>query len=134
MHPLDGFYLIKEIITFGTNMTMNCPLCGTLMVWLNGSIMHDPPVNHYQCRNDNIYVTKFQDGTYEIQYPKKNNKNSISSKVIQNINISAMVWHVLKMTIFRTKVVVTHITKNGIILSLLTASSTRVEDISMNNY
>jgi hypothetical protein len=32
MHPLDGFYLIKEIITFGTNMTMNCPLCGALMV------------------------------------------------------------------------------------------------------
>gem|GEM_PF-4471927 len=30
----------------------------------------------------------------------------------------------LKMTIFRTKVVVTHITKNGIILGLLTASST----------
>ena len=44
------------------------------MVWLNGSITHDPPINYYQCRNDNIYVTKFQDGTYEIQYPKKNNK------------------------------------------------------------
>jgi len=44
------------------------------MVWLNGSIVHDPPINFYQCRNDNIYVTQFQDGTYEIQYPKKNNK------------------------------------------------------------
>ncbi len=30
----------------------------------------------------------------------------------------------LKMTNFRTKVVVTHITKNGIILGLLTASRT----------
>ncbi|MFY9873462.1 MAG: hypothetical protein WAK17_27460 [Candidatus Nitrosopolaris sp.] len=70
----ESFNLIEEIITFGNNMTMNCPLCGTLMVWLNGSIMHDPPINYYQCRNDNIYVTKFQDGTYEIQYPKKNNK------------------------------------------------------------
>jgi hypothetical protein len=30
----------------------------------------------------------------------------------------------LKMTIFRTKVVVTHVTKNRIILNLLTASST----------
>ena len=52
-------------------MTMNCPLCGALMVWLNGSINHDPPTKYYQCRNDNIYVTKFQDGTYDIQYPKK---------------------------------------------------------------
>ena len=58
MHPLDGFYLIKEIITFDTKMTMNCPLCGALMVWLNGSIMHDPPINYYQCRNDNIYGYK----------------------------------------------------------------------------
>ena len=55
-------------------MTMNCPLCGVLMVWLNGSISHDSPINYYQCRNDNIYVTKFEDGTYEIQYPKKDNK------------------------------------------------------------
>jgi hypothetical protein len=48
------------------------------MVWLNGSIVHDPPINYYQCRNDNIYVRKFQDGTYEIQYPKKeNNKLNI---------------------------------------------------------
>ena len=55
-------------------MTMNCPLCGALMVWLNGSINHDSPTKYYQCRNDNIYVTKFQDGTYEIQSPTKNNK------------------------------------------------------------
>ena len=55
-------------------MSMNCPLCGVLMVWLNGSISHDSPMKYYQCRNDNIYVTKFEDGTYEIQYPKKDNK------------------------------------------------------------
>ena len=73
-HWIKSINLIKEIITFGNNMTMNCPLCGALMVWLNGSIMHDPPINYYQCRNDNINVTKFQDGNYEIQYPKKNNK------------------------------------------------------------
>ena len=73
-HWIKSINLIKEIITFGNNMTMNCPLCGALMVWLNGSIMLDPPINYYQCRNHNIYVTKFQDGTYEIQYPKKNNK------------------------------------------------------------
>ena len=60
-------------------MTMNCPLCGALMDWLNGSIVHDPPINYYQCRNDNIYVTRFQDGTYEIQYQRKIIKNSISS-------------------------------------------------------
>jgi hypothetical protein len=47
-------------------MTMNCPLCGTLMVWLNGSISHDPPVKYYLCRNDNIYVTKLSDNSYEI--------------------------------------------------------------------
>ena len=52
-------------------MTMNCPLCGALMVWLNGSITNDPSINYYQCRNDNIYVTHYRDGTYEIQYPKK---------------------------------------------------------------
>jgi len=59
---------------FGNNMTMICPLCGALMVWLNGSITHDSPVNYYECRNDDIHVTKFQDGTYEIEYPKNKNK------------------------------------------------------------
>ncbi len=59
---------------FGNNMTMICPLCGALMIWLNGSITHDSPINYYECRNDNIHVTKFQDGTYEIEYPKNKNK------------------------------------------------------------
>jgi len=65
---------MKYVIMLGNQMTMNCPLCGILMVWLNGSITHDRPINYYQCRNDNINVTKFEDGTYEIQYPKNNNK------------------------------------------------------------
>jgi endogenous inhibitor of DNA gyrase (YacG/DUF329 family) len=55
-------------------MTMNCPLCGALMVWINGSISHDPPVKYYECRYDNIRVTKYQDETYDIQYPQEKTK------------------------------------------------------------
>jgi len=47
-------------------VTMNCPICGALMVWLNGSISHDPPLKYYQCRICNVNVTKFPDETYEI--------------------------------------------------------------------
>ena len=47
-------------------MTMGCPLCGSMMVWLNGSISHDPPVKQYECRNCNIRVIKQPDGSYEI--------------------------------------------------------------------
>jgi transposase-like protein len=47
-------------------MTMGCPLCGSMMVWLNGSICHDPPVKQYECRNCNIRVIKQPDGKYEI--------------------------------------------------------------------
>jgi hypothetical protein len=47
-------------------MTMNCPNCGTLMVWLNGSITHDRPVKHYQCRICNITVIRQPDGFYQI--------------------------------------------------------------------
>jgi transposase-like protein len=47
-------------------MTMNCPLCGTMMVWLNGSISHDPPVKHYTCRICNVYITKQNDNSYQI--------------------------------------------------------------------
>jgi hypothetical protein len=47
-------------------MTMNCPNCGSLMVWLNGSISHERIVNYYECRNCFIRVTKYPDGTYEI--------------------------------------------------------------------
>jgi endogenous inhibitor of DNA gyrase (YacG/DUF329 family) len=47
-------------------MTMNCPLCGTMMVWLNGSISHNPPVKYYTCRICNVYITKQIDDSYEI--------------------------------------------------------------------
>ena len=47
-------------------MTMNCPQCGTLMVWLNGSIMHDQQINYYECRNCKIKLNTLSDGKYEI--------------------------------------------------------------------
>ena len=47
-------------------MTMNCPICGTMMIWLNGSISHDPPLKYYQCRICKVNVTKYPDDTYEI--------------------------------------------------------------------
>lgn len=37
------------------------------MVWLNGSVLHDPPTKFYQCRLCSIKVTKFADGTEEIE-------------------------------------------------------------------
>ena len=57
-------------------MTMNCPLCGTLMVWLNGSISHDPPVKYYLCWICNVYITKQPDNSYEITKGKAEGKNS----------------------------------------------------------
>jgi len=47
-------------------MTMNCPSCGTLMVWLNGSIVHDQQINYYECRNCKIKLNTLPDGSYEI--------------------------------------------------------------------
>jgi transposase-like protein len=55
-------------------MTMNCPLCGTMMVWLNGSISHDPPVKYYLCRICNVNVTKQLDGSYEVTKVKAEQK------------------------------------------------------------
>ena len=46
---------------------MNCPSCGMIMVWLNGSVLHDPPVKQYECRRCQIFVVKHADGNYEIQ-------------------------------------------------------------------
>ncbi|MGI0037313.1 MAG: hypothetical protein ACRD99_03035 [Nitrososphaera sp.] len=46
---------------------MNCPSCGTIMVWLNGSIMHDPPVKNYECRVCHLSVTKYADGDYDVK-------------------------------------------------------------------
>lgn len=68
--------LIKYISSAGafSNMTMNCPLCGTMMVWLNGSISHDPPVKYYICRICNIHVTKQPDNSYEFAKIKDEKK------------------------------------------------------------
>ncbi|MEW5840063.1 MAG: hypothetical protein AB1753_03585 [Thermoproteota archaeon] len=46
---------------------MNCPSCGAIMVWLNGSVLHDPPTKFYQCRQCRIDVTQLPDGTTEIK-------------------------------------------------------------------
>lgn len=55
---------------------MNCPVCGAIMVWLNGSILHDPPTKHYQCRRCNINVTSFPDGTIETEQAKPTAHNA----------------------------------------------------------
>jgi hypothetical protein len=47
-------------------MTMNCPQCGTLMVWLNGSIVHNHDIDYYECRNCKIKLNILSDGSYEI--------------------------------------------------------------------
>ncbi len=64
-HLLVAKMIINDI-NFIFTMTMGCPLCGSMMVWLNGSISHDPPVKQYECRNSNIRVIKQPDGSYEI--------------------------------------------------------------------
>ncbi|HKU50405.1 MAG TPA: hypothetical protein VJP79_10665 [Nitrososphaera sp.] len=46
---------------------MNCPSCGTIMVWLNGSILHDPPEKIYECRNCRVSVIKHPSGDYDIK-------------------------------------------------------------------
>ncbi|HZB80260.1 MAG TPA: hypothetical protein VE264_03170 [Nitrososphaera sp.] len=45
---------------------MNCPNCGAIMVWLNGSVLHDPPVKQYECRGCQLFVVKYQDGNYDV--------------------------------------------------------------------
>ena len=50
---------------------MNCPSCGAVMVWLNGSVLHDPPVKFYQCRRCGINATKWADGTVETDRPEQ---------------------------------------------------------------
>ncbi|HEY7777772.1 MAG TPA: hypothetical protein VIA09_04455 [Nitrososphaeraceae archaeon] len=47
-------------------MTMNCPQCGTMMIWLNGSIVHNHDIDYYECRNCKIKLNTLPDGTYEI--------------------------------------------------------------------
>ena len=53
----------------GIFMTMYCPNCGSLMVWKNGSIMHDPPTKRYECGYCEIIVTRYVDGSYESIKP-----------------------------------------------------------------
>jgi hypothetical protein len=45
---------------------MNCPNCGVIMVWIDGSVLHDPPVKHYECRACQLSVVKYSDGTYDV--------------------------------------------------------------------
>jgi hypothetical protein len=61
-------------------MTMNCPVCGTIMIWLNGSISHDPPIKYYECRVCNINVTKQPDGSYEMVEAKKQKQKRENKK------------------------------------------------------
>lgn len=37
------------------------------MIWLDGSVLHDPPVKHYECRRCRLYVVRFPDGNYEVK-------------------------------------------------------------------
>lgn len=57
--------IINDINQFST-VSMNCPSCGTLMIWLNGSIVHDQQINFYECRNCKIKLNTLSDGSYEI--------------------------------------------------------------------
>ena len=53
-------------------MTMKCPICDAMMIWINGSISHDPPVKYYICENCKIEVTKYSETNYEIFEKKAN--------------------------------------------------------------
>lgn len=48
-------------------MTMNCPSCGSLMIWLNGSISHETSIKYYKCRKCQLNISKYPDETYEIK-------------------------------------------------------------------
>jgi hypothetical protein len=52
---------------------MKCPVCGNIMIWLNGSISHDPPIKYYSCREFMIGFSKYSETNYDI-YEIKNNK------------------------------------------------------------
>ncbi len=66
LNTLFNIEMIINDINYIFIMTMGCPLCGAMMVWLNGSISHDPPVKQYECRNCNIRLIKQPDGSHEI--------------------------------------------------------------------
>lgn len=61
--------LIRRICYCDIIMTMYCPNCGALMVWKNGSILHDHPTKKYECGYCEIIVTRYVDGKYEIIRP-----------------------------------------------------------------
>lgn len=46
---------------------MNCPSCSAIMIWLNGSVLHDPPVKEYECRTCQLSVTSYPDGNYKAE-------------------------------------------------------------------
>jgi hypothetical protein len=50
------------------------------MIWLNGSISHDPPVKYYECRVCNINVTKQLDDSYEIVEAKNKSRSKKTIK------------------------------------------------------
>jgi hypothetical protein len=37
------------------------------MVWLNGSVLHDPPTKTYECRVCHLSVTKQPSGEYDVK-------------------------------------------------------------------
>jgi hypothetical protein len=53
-------------------MTMKCPICGSLMIWLNGSISHDPPIKYYTCRGCKIGVSRYSETSYDVYETEKN--------------------------------------------------------------
>jgi len=62
--------MIIFVCDLEVNMTMNCPFCGKLMVWLNGSISHEVPTKLYTCRLCNINIIKYPDGSEELEQLK----------------------------------------------------------------
>jgi uncharacterized protein (UPF0333 family) len=51
-------------------MTKDCPFCGKLMVWLNGSISHEISTKFYTCRACKINIIKYPDGSEELEQMK----------------------------------------------------------------
>lgn len=37
------------------------------MVWINGSVLHDPPEKLYECRICQLFVVKHADGDYDVR-------------------------------------------------------------------
>ena len=65
--------MIIFVCDLSVNMTMNCPFCGKLMVWLNGSISHEVSTKLYTCRLCNINIIKYPDGSEELEQLKAEN-------------------------------------------------------------